>query len=141
MNTTFIYAILASLCYGIAPLFEKKGLQTAAATDSVLLRAALITAILFVYSAVRPRAMERISALDKTTLFIIFGGAIFGVLLAQLFYFKSLSTGNISQVVPLMTSMQMIISVTLAAIFYHEPLTLNRLGGIGLIMAGIYFIR
>lgn len=141
LNMPFIYAVLASLCYGIASLFEKKGLELTTATDSLLLRAGFVTLLMIAYSFGMPHGMARYSSLNKTALIVIFGGAVFGVLLAQLFYFKSLETGNISTVVPLVNSMQMIVSVSLALLVYHEPVSLQRLGGIALMILGIFLIR
>lgn len=141
LNMPFIYALLASLCYGIASLFEKKGLELTTATDALLLRAGFVTLLMVAYSIGMPHGMARSASLNRSALLLIFAGAFFGVLLAQLFYFKSLEIGNISTVVPLVNSMQIVVSVSLALLVYHEPVSLQRLGGIALMIAGIFLIR
>lgn len=138
MNKAAFWALLASLCYGIAPIFEKSGLRQAQPMAAVFVRALLATIFTGFY-LVSHRGSGGFAHWTFWTWGAIMLSGIIGVLLAQVFYFKALRIGEVSHVAPIAGSWPLFAGL-LAAIFLGERLTPGRMFGIVLVFFGVLFL-
>jgi transporter family protein len=138
MNKAAVWAMLAALCYGIAPIFEKSGLRQAQPMSAVFVRALLTTILTGVY-LVSNRQGGGFSSWTPWTWGAILLSGIIGVLLAQVFYFQALRMGEMSRVAPIAGSWPLFAGL-LAAIFLGERLTPGRMFGIVLVFFGVLFL-
>ncbi|MGI6359368.1 MAG: EamA family transporter [Bacillota bacterium] len=139
MNKAALWALLAALCYGIAPIFEKVGLRQAQPLNAVFIRA-LITTVFTGCCLLSSRSSGAGFGHWSlgTWLAIILSGVV-GVLLAQVFYFHALGMGEVSRVAPIAGAWPLFAAL-LAAVFLAEPLTPGRVFGIVLVFLGVLFL-
>jgi transporter family protein len=138
MNESALWALFAALCYGIAPVFEKIGLQQAAPLAAVFVRAAITAIFTGVLLVTRAEVLPLVGWSGKTWLAIIASGVV-GVLLAQVFYFAALRGGDVGSVAPIAGSYPLF-ACLLAAIFLGEKLTPGRVFGTVLVFLGILLL-
>lgn len=135
MSESAFLALLAALCFGIAPIFEKIGLQEANPLAAVFVRALITTLFTGVCLVMRSEWMPLFKWTNKTWLSIVASGIV-GVFLAQLLYFAALRIGDIGRVAPIAGSYPLF-ACLLAAIFLGERLSPGRIFGVMLIFLGI----
>ncbi len=70
--------------------------------------------------------------------FAIFGGIISSI--AALFFYFAISEGESSKVVTI-TALYPVLTVILAYLLLHEPITVRKLIGVGLAIGAIYFLQ
>lgn len=133
------WALLAMLCYGIAPVFEKEGLTRIDPTTAVMFRGFLVGFILLIYQLASGHG-QLIREVSPSGLALVLLGSVFGVLLAQTFYFQALRQGSVGQVVPV-TGAWPLVAVLLAVLLFHEPLSWPRAAGSVLVVAGLLLLR
>lgn len=138
MNESALWALFAALCYGIAPIFEKIGLQQAQPMAAVFVRALITTVFTGVCLFTRSGWLPLMHWTNKTWLAIIASGIV-GVLLAQVFYFAALRFGDVGRVAPIAGSYPLF-ACLLAAIFLGEKLSPGRIFGAVLVFLGILFL-
>lgn len=138
MNESALWALLAALCYGIAPIFEKIGLQQAQPLAAVFVRALITTLFTGVLLFARSGWLPLANWTSKTWLAIIASGII-GVLLAQVFYFAALRSGDVGRVAPIAGSYPLF-ACLLAAICLGEKLSPGRVFGSVLVFLGILLL-
>jgi transporter family protein len=137
----FGWALLASFCWGFAPLLEKIGLRGSVdpmigvlvRTTGVLLGTCLILPAL-------PNISGRFSDLTpKNWIFLCLGGLMASVI-GQLCFYRALKLGEVSRVVPIGASYP-VLAFLLGVIFLQESVSWSKVGGITLVMAGVYLLR
>jgi transporter family protein len=139
--TPFIWALLAALCWGIAPLFEKIGLRGSIDPSvAVFVRSlgVMLGALGFLpfWSKVGPE----IAALPmRGWVYIILGG-IFASIFGQICFYRALKLGEMSRVVPIGASYPLIAFI-LGITVMKEPLTAGKTLGVMLVMTGLYLLR
>ncbi len=138
MNRAALWALLAALCYGVAPIFEKVGLRQAQPMNAVFVRALLTTVFTGFYLLNRKSDSSFASWSPVTWVAIILSGIV-GVLLAQAFYFQALRLGEVCRVAPIAGAWPLFAAL-LAALFLGDPLTPGRVFGIVLVFAGVLFL-
>ncbi|NLY53949.1 MAG: EamA family transporter [Firmicutes bacterium] len=138
MNESALWALLAALCYGIAPVFEKIGLQQAQPTAAVFVRA-LITAVFTGITLTTRDGWTPLANWTLKTWLAIMMSGIVGVLLAQVFYFAALRMGDVGRVAPIAGSYPLF-ACLLAAICLGERLTPGRVLGAALVFLGVLFL-
>ncbi|MEW6188566.1 MAG: EamA family transporter [Actinomycetota bacterium] len=135
----FWFAILASLCWGSAPIFEKVGIGKMSPLVAVTVRSVVISIILIV-SVILTKEITTIPRVElKSLIYIAIGGILAG-LLGQVFYFAALKLGESSRVVPVCGTYPLIAAV-LGISLLGEALTIPKIVGIILIVAGIILVR
>lgn len=139
MNNNLMWAMLACLCWGVAPLFEKVGLRQAHPLWAIIIRSSVTCLFLLTFVTVRGASVD-LKHWSAFTWVNVFLGAVVSVVLAQAFYFKALQGGDISQIVPIVGAYPLV-SAILASLFLGEPLTLARGIGVGLVVLGIILLR
>lgn len=138
MSKHLWWALLACLCWGIAPLFEKVGLREAHPIWAIIVRSTLTSLFLASFVAVRgvPFELKKWSGFTWTNVLL---GAVVSVLLAQAFYFKALQGGNVSQIIPIVGAYPLV-SAILAALILGERLTTAKSLGVVLVVLGIILL-
>ncbi len=135
----FWFAILASLCWGSAPIFEKVGIGKMSPLVAVTVRSVVISIILII-SVILTKEITTIPRVElKSLIYIAIGGILAG-LLGQVFYFAALKLGESSRVVPVCGTYPLIAAV-LGISLLSEALTIPKMVGIILIIAGIILVR
>jgi|APSaa5957512493_1039668.scaffolds.fasta_scaffold205379_1 multidrug transporter EmrE-like cation transporter len=66
--------------------------------------------------------------------------ALFAIFISMFFSIKSLSIADFSSVIPVMTAINFIITVTVGLVFFKDIISTNGYIGLFLIIAGIYMI-
>lgn len=139
MNRATFWALIAAVCYGIAPIFERIGLRQAPPLAAVFVRALITVIFTAFYLAMEQQTATFGQWSVRTWVAILMSGFV-GVLLAQAFYFQALKLGEAGRVVPIAGSYPLIAAL-LAALLLGEQLTLTRLCGTLLVLLGIILLR
>lgn len=138
MSKSVLYALLACLCWGIAPIFEKLGLRQANPIWAIIIRSTLTSVFLLSFVAVQRAPVDLKNWSLSTWLAVLLGGII-SVLLAQSFYFKALQGGQVGQIVPIVGAYPLV-SAIMAFMLLGESITWTKLSGIVLVVAGIILL-
>ncbi|MBO2532588.1 transporter family protein [Planifilum fulgidum] len=138
MSKEIVYALLAALSFGIAPLFEKLGLARTDPTIALFIRA-FVTMVFTLGFLV---ASGNIAAFAKTdfrsVIYVILGG-VFGVLFAQYFYFRALENGEVGRVMPIVGSFP-VVAFLFSVLVFGEAVTLSKVAGIILVVVGVILL-
>ncbi len=137
LNMWIVYAFGSAFFAGITAILAKMGIQK---TDSNL-ATALRTIVVFFFAwlmALLAGSINQISSIAPTTLlFLILSGLATGA--SWLFYFKALQIGNINQVVAV-DKTSIVLTIILSFIFFQETVTIYKLTGMIMIVAGTYLM-
>ncbi|HEY4716549.1 MAG TPA: EamA family transporter [bacterium] len=136
----FYYAMLAVIFWGSAPVFEKIGLAALPPAAGIFIRsliAAAGTAVIFSFN--KPGWEVFSVASPKALIFLAIAG-LNSALIGQFFYFKALKLGEASMIVPLCSTYPFV-AVALSILILNESLTVNKIFGICLILAGIWLLK
>jgi transporter family protein len=139
--SAFTWAVLASFCWGFAPLFEKLGLNGKGdPLAGVLIRSAGVLLGATSVAILTPRLIPRLGEFSaRHWIYLILGGVVASIV-GQLCFYRALKTGQVSQVVPIGASYP-VLAFLLGVLFLGEPVTLAKLGGIMLVVTGVYLLR
>ena len=135
MNWIF-WALLSALFAGLTAILAKIGVK---GIDSNLATAIRTTVILvFAWSVALMSQTQKLNSISKRTLlFLVLSGLATGA--SWLCYFKALQLGDASRVAPV-DKLSVVVSIALAALFLHEPLTWHHWTGGTLIVSGAIII-
>jgi bacterial/archaeal transporter family protein len=139
--SAFGWALLASFCWGFAPLLEKAGLRgTVDPALGVFVRSlgVLLGALCFLPAL--PKISGRFADLTmRNWIFLCLGGIVASII-GQLCFYRALKTGEVSRVVPIGASYP-VLAFLLGTLFLGESINLAKVGGIVLVMVGVYLLR
>lgn len=128
-----LYATGSAFFAGITSILAKCGISK---TDSDV-ATAIRTIVVLVFSWILVLLTGTISGITdisgKTLLFLVLSGIATGA--SWLCYFKALQNGNVNKVVPIDKS-STILTILLACIFFHEGLSLAKIGCVCMIGVG-----
>lgn len=128
-----LYATGSAFFAGITSILAKCGISK---TDSDV-ATAIRTIVVLVFSWILVLLTGTISGITdisgKTLLFLVLSGIATGA--SWLCYFKALQNGNVNKVVPIDKS-STILTILLALIFFHEGLSLAKIGCVCMIGVG-----
>lgn len=128
-----LYATGSAFFAGITSILAKYGISK---TDSDV-ATAIRTIVVLVFSWILVLLTGTISGITdisgKTLLFLVLSGIATGA--SWLCYFKALQNGNVNKVVPIDKS-STILTILLACIFFHEGLSLAKIGCVCMIGVG-----
>ncbi len=128
--------LLTIFFWGISPIIEKLGLKEVDPLLALFVRTlASLVAIFLVLLVISPD----LSSLNLKNVGILSLSGIIGGFLGMFTYFSLLKSKNASQVVPL-TSTYPLVATLLAVLILKEKLTLLKLLGTLLVVAGIYLL-
>ena len=135
MPSWLIFALLSAISAAFVSIFGKIGLSGLDSSAATAVRA-VIMAIFLVCVMTAEGHMADLSTVfaDRKALLFIALSGIAGAT-SWLFYFMALKTGNVSQVAPI-DKLSVVFAVLLAAILFHEKVSLIHTVAITLIAAG-----
>lgn len=136
---TILFAVLAMLLWGIAPIFGKLGLVELSPFTGLAIRSFIISGLLLVYGLLAGK-FSGINEVDINSLLYIATEGIFASLLGHLAYFYALKFGTASRVVPFVAAYPLV-TVLAAIIFLKEGFSWENLIGALLIIIGIFIIK
>jgi transporter family protein len=139
--SAFGWALLASFCWGFAPLLEKIGLRgTVDPALGVLVRSIGVIFGALCFLPALSKIPGRFSDLTpRNWIFLCLGGLVASII-GQLCFYRALKLGDVSRVVPIGASYP-VLAFLLGTIFLGESVTLSKIGGIALVMTGVYLLR
>ena len=132
-----LYATGSAFFAGITSILAKCGISK---TDSDV-ATAIRTIVVLVFSWVMTLITGTLSGIteisEKTLLFLVLSGILSGIATGAswLCYFKALQNGDVNKVVPIDKS-STILTILLALIFFHEGLSLAKIGCVCMIGLG-----
>lgn len=136
----FLWAILAAMTWGFAPILEKLGLMKIDAFVGLFYRSLGVVVGAILLGAFQ-LATIKTTWLDLSSNWIyLVGGGFLASIVGQIFFYNALKTGQASQVVPVAASYPLI-SFVLGVIFLGETVTLAKLTGLVLIILGVFFLK
>ena len=135
----YLLALVAALCWGVAPVFEKWSLLRASPLTVLTVRSLVVSATLIVVCFFTGHLQE-IRRMDASLFQLIAMGGLLGSLAGLFIYFWALKQDLASTVVPVAGSYPLIV-VILAILFLGEPLSLQRLVGASLVVLGVFLVQ
>jgi len=133
------WALVTAVFWGIAPLFEKTGLERVEPMVVVLIRCILLITVLTSVLSWQGKLQTLLQVDTYSLIFILLGG-LFSAVLAQVTYFYALKHGQASQIIPLVC-VYPLITVLLSVLFLGEKFTFDKIVGTCLVILGIFFLR
>ncbi len=149
-----LYALIAVLAWGLAPIFDKILNQGLSSWTAVLLRTMFVMVIIAIV-AIRTGALTEISGMfaegeaaygegnEPVSAWLIvvaaLGSALLAGLIGQVAYYHALGYADVSRVVPITASYPMVAALTGIALF-REPITVPKLVGTVLVVVGVILV-
>ncbi len=137
-SIALIGCAVAILFWGAAGIFDKLAMKGIDPVSGVLVRMAFITTAVLVFCVATGRWREVLSFPASTYLYLLVGGLL-GGFVGQVAYFVAVKHAPVSQVVPI-TATYPVIAFLLAVLFLREHVTLAKVGGLVLVIAGLMLV-
>lgn len=135
----FLFALIAALLWGLAPIVEKIGLAKLSPLAGLTLRSLGITVALLIFSLFKPTWKEIGQADLRSVVFILIGGLIAG-LVAQWLYYGALKHMPASTVAPIVGSYPFFAFV-LGVLLLGETISWTKGLGALLILGGLILMK
>lgn len=135
----FVLLLLTAILWGSSPILEKTGLRNTSPLIALTIRSVGVAVILLIMLSCMGKLKELFSVEGKTIILFTISGIMAG-LLGMWTYFGALKAGATSKIVPIAASYPLI-TVLLSILILKEGVTLVRLLGTLLIIAGIWLVK
>lgn len=134
----WIYIGLTIFFWGLAPVFDKIALKTVAPLIAISIRMmwSALAMILFVLFAGKTETLVNLPFENISFLFVSASVSLLG----YMFYFKALSKGNASKVVPAVATFPLVTAI-IAFTLMGDPFSVQKLSAIILIVSGIILLH
>ncbi|NTX09287.1 EamA family transporter [Myxococcus sp. CA056] len=129
----WVYALLSALFAALTAVLAKVGVEGVPSTLATALRTCVVLVFAWGISLARGEHAALPSLSRKTLLFLALSGIATG--LSWLAYFRALQLGPASRVAPL-DKLSLPLTVLLAVVLLHEPLSWKMGAGVALMVAG-----
>ncbi|MDP4181884.1 MAG: EamA family transporter [Bacillota bacterium] len=136
--TVFFLALFGMICWGIAPIFAKVGLNNINPMAGLAVRT-LFAAGLVSSWVVCSGSLPQLKNISANSFILIGIEAILATLVGDLAYFAAIKKGDVSFVTIIMSSSPLI-TLLCSSIFLGEQITILRVGGAFFILIGIALI-
>ncbi|OGS20601.1 MAG: hypothetical protein A2252_00965 [Elusimicrobia bacterium RIFOXYA2_FULL_39_19] len=134
------FLVLTIILWGAAPIFDKIGLQnTKSVMTATIFRGLIVGMLILLIGIFSGKYKELFSMNSKAMLFFSLSGLCAGVLGVFTFY-KFLSISETSKAVPLAATYPLVTAL-LSVAFLGEQLTVVRIAGTLLIVAGVWLVK
>ena len=131
-------ALLGMICWGIAPIFAKLGLQNVSPATGLVLRTMIAVVLVSSWMCVSG-GISQLKQISFQASILIAVEAILATVLGDLAYFAAIKNGNVS-IITLIMAASPLITMICAAMFLGEPITAWKCLGAGYIIMGIILI-
>ena len=128
-----LYATGSAFFAGITSILAKCGISKTDSDVATAIRTIVVLAFSWVMVLMTGTISDVTDISGKTLLFLVLSGIATGA--SWLCYFKALQNGNVNKVVPIDKS-STILTILLACIFFHEGLSLAKIGCVCMIGVG-----
>ena len=140
----FWIAIFGMICWGIAPIFAKIGLSNINPLPGLIIRTFISFFLVLGFMGFRgligyDKILNQILEIPMQTWFLIAIEALLATLVGDLAYYAAIKKGNVSVVTVIMSSSPLV-TMLVSTIFLREELTITKIMGVMLVIAGIMFI-
>ena len=139
MMNYYIFAGIAMILWGVAPILGKLGLGNLQPLTALTIRSLLISLLLIVVITVRGQWDLVAGAAVKDVAFIGLEG-ICAALLGQLAYYYALKIGEVSRVSPIVSAFPLV-ALFLGILFLGEKLSVYKVIAAILIVAGMILMK
>lgn len=139
-TSSFIFALLTCILWGLAPVLEKSGLRgNLNPFAGVALRSFAISLVMFFSMVISRKLPQLVQCSLKDAVFIILGGLTAG-LLAQWTYYAALKQGSASSVVPIAAAYPLV-ALVLSVVFLQETFSWQKMLGAAFVVVGVVLIK
>jgi len=134
----WIYIGLTIFFWGLAPVFDKKALKNVNPATGISVRMiwSALAMILFVLFTGKTETIINFPFKNISFLFVSASVSLLG----YLFYFKALSKGNASKIVPAVAVFPLVTAI-IAFCIMGEPFSIQKLSAVILIVSGIFLLH
>ena len=134
----WIYIGLTIFFWGLAPVFDKIALKTVSPLIAIAVRMmwSAFAMILFVLFAGKTATLINLPFKNISFLFVSASVSLLG----YMFYFKALSKGNASKVVPAVATFPLVTAI-IAFTLMGDPFSVQKISAIILIVSGIILLH
>lgn len=134
----FWLAIFAMICWGIAPVFAKIGLDNIDPLPGLIIRT--IVASVFVLGSIGfNNNIVKIKNISLATWIFIAIEALLAALIGDLAYYAAIKKGNVAEVTVIISSYPLV-TMIMSIMFLGEQITITRIIGAALVVVGIMLI-
>jgi transporter family protein len=131
-----IFAMMTAIFWGVGSFFEKKGLHTSGISPQVGILIRTGTAVILLAVISYPH-WHQIREMEVTPLvYMVVGGGILAGTLGMLFFYKALSTGELSRVLPIAFTSP-VYGAIMGIIILGEEASPSKIVGITLSFLGV----
>lgn len=139
-NNAFFLAVLSALIWGMAPIFEKVGLNSKIDPYLGVVVRTLPIAFIGLTGLIFMGRIDSLFQVDmKSAAFVIIGGLIAGFI-GQIVFYTALKSGEASVVVPVAATYPLV-ALVISILFLGEAVTWQKVTGIGLVVAGVVMLK
>jgi transporter family protein len=131
-------ALFGMICWGIAPVFAKAALKGIDPAAGLVLRTIFAASVVSGWVLLSGN-FSNVSKIPAGTWWLIGTEALLATLVGDLAYYAALKKGDVSLVTIIMSSSPLI-TILCSVLFLGEQISLLRLIGAGLVIAGIIMI-
>ncbi len=136
----YYWAILAALIWGVAPIVEKAGLAEISPIPGVFIRSMAVFIGGLVIAVFSPGVFKALAGYSMKSMLLICAGGLCASIIGSIFFYHALKSGEASKVVPIGASFPLV-SFILGVIFLNEGVTVAKVAGMALVIAGIYLLK
>lgn len=137
--TAFLWALLTAGLWGVVPVMEKIALRGASPASGIIIRSLGVLVGLAVFSSFgSPWAALR--TLRWPAILLLAGAGVLASFIGQLVFYHALKSGAVSQVTPVAGAYPLVAAL-LGWVVLREPITVARMIGVALIIAGVWLLR
>ena len=133
-----LLSIFGMVCWGIAPVFAKAALKDIDPAAGLVLRTIFAASVVSGWVIISGN-FSKVSSIPAGTWWLIGIEALLATLVGDLAYYAALKKGDVSLVTIIMSSSPLI-TILCSVLFLGEQMTLMRLIGAILVVAGIILI-
>jgi transporter family protein len=134
----YFLAIFGMVCWGIAPIFAKIGLNNANPMAALVLRTLMAAGMVTAWIAVSG-SLGQVKQIPFNSWILLGIEAILATLIGDLAYYAAIKRGEVSVVTVIMASSPLVTMIC-AIIFLGEQITTFRIIGAAFIILGIILI-
>lgn len=138
-STITIYALVALVCFGAAPLFGKVGLGQVPPLIGVLIRSSAVTIGVVVAAAVSGK-LGQLGNVGAPSFALLAAEGLLAGLIGHFAYFTALKAGEASKVVPMVSAFPLV-TVMGALLLLSEKVTWPKGLGAALVVVGVVLLR
>ena len=131
-------ALFGMICWGIAPVFAKVALKNIDPVAGLALRTIFAASVVSGW-VILSGSFSKVCSIPASAWWLIGIEALLATLVGDLAYYAALKKGDVSLVTIIMSSSPLI-TILCAVLFLGEQITLMRLIGAALVIAGIILI-